>query len=300
MKYFKCFSFLVTLVLFSQLLFSAMPGENDWVNDNLGNHELFADLNNGDSLFLLPVLWEDIEADQSGGVVAPDSVQDGNTDENKYPDDDEEDHESEYDVPDDYESFHDDDEDDYESQHDDLGDYRSCDDDEADEQQPIKKQRTTAGIEKKWRCQECDKAFSRKEHLTQHKVTHTKIKAHICTYPGCRKAYTQKGGLTRHIAITHKGERRFACESCDLRFGTHYELECHERKHSGERPFKCTYPGCQEAFTQSIVLTKHEKTHVRTLKRKQSGETPYECPECGIAYTRKDNLKTHMRKKHNL
>ena len=33
------------------------------------------------------------------------------------------------------------------------------------------------------------------------------------------------------------------------------------RTHTGEKPYTCSYSGCDKRFTQSSNLTAHEKTH---------------------------------------
>lgn len=57
------------------------------------------------------------------------------------------------------------------------------------------------------------------------------------------------------------------------------------RRHSGERPFKCTY--CSSAFMRSSTL----KIHIR----RHTGEKPYRCNVCGKCFSESGNLKTHMR-----
>ncbi|KAF8586785.1 hypothetical protein K439DRAFT_918912 [Ramaria rubella] len=55
--------------------------------------------------------------------------------------------------------------------------------------------------------------------------------------------------------------RNHVCEECGSRFDRPNALEIHMRIHTKERPYLCSHPGCDKAFTVRSNLTRHERTH---------------------------------------
>lgn len=53
------------------------------------------------------------------------------------------------------------------------------------------------------------------------------------------------------------------------------------------RPYRCTFDGCNRAYTKPCRLEEHQRTH--------TGERPYECKHdgCGKSYMRENHLKRH-------
>ena len=50
-------------------------------------------------------------------------------------------------------------------------------------------------------CDECGKSFNWRSHLDSHKRMHSGIKPFVCAF--CKKGFTQKGHMKRHIFTTH-------------------------------------------------------------------------------------------------
>ncbi|TPX72606.1 hypothetical protein CcCBS67573_g05709 [Chytriomyces confervae] len=54
-----------------------------------------------------------------------------------------------------------------------------------------------------YRCSMCSNTFLRRQDLTRHEVTHTRVKEHICLVVGCGARFGRSDALARHV----KGRR---------------------------------------------------------------------------------------------
>jgi len=139
--------------------------------------------------------------------------------------------------------------------------------------------------QKPYKCQKCPKAFALAAHLKIHNRIHTGEKPYTCNI--CCRGFAQLTNLQRHI-LTHTGEKPHKCQYCPKAFVSSSDLRRHVRIHTGERPYKCKQ--CSKAFTTSGNLQSHILTH--------TGEKPYKCNICNWKFISSSNLRTHIRIHH--
>ena len=57
---------------------------------------------------------------------------------------------------------------------------------------------------------------------------------------------------------------------------------------SGEKPYRCSWEGCEWRFARSDELTRH--------LRKHTGVKPFKCAQCDRSFSRSDHLALHMKR----
>ena len=127
--------------------------------------------------------------------------------------------------------------------------------------------RRTHNAVKKYKCDQCGKAFVEKCNLKIHIRKHTGEKPYQCWV--CLRRFSVKTNLDAHLRI-HNNEKPFKCEICNKSFARKAYLTQHIRIHTGEKPYQCQY--CSKRCTQIGDLKKHIRIH--------TGEKPYQCQIC--------------------
>ncbi|KAI8136753.1 hypothetical protein BJV82DRAFT_638381 [Fennellomyces sp. T-0311] len=84
------------------------------------------------------------------------------------------------------------------------------------------------------------------------------------------------------------GPKLFRCTGhgdCDMVFTRSEHLARHERKHTGEKPFKCIVPGCERMFSRFDNMMQHTHTHERQQQRRRSMVSTRSLPQPSTTQT---------------
>ncbi|XP_008118195.2 zinc finger and BTB domain-containing protein 41 [Anolis carolinensis] len=161
-----------------------------------------------------------------------------------------------------------------------------------------------------WKCDICNKSFTRRLHLDEHMILHTQDKPFKCTYCEehfksrfarlkhqekfhlgpfpcdiCGRQFNDTGNLKRHIECTHGGKRKWVCYICGKSVRERTTLKEHLRIHSGEKPHLCSI--CGQSFRHGSSYRLHLRVH--------HDDKRYECEECGKTFIRHDHLTKHKK-----
>nr|CAD7258275.1 unnamed protein product [Timema shepardi] len=149
-----------------------------------------------------------------------------------------------------------------------------------------------------WR--ECGVEFQTQDELVKHinnDHIHVNKKSFVCRWEECsrdEKPFKAQYMLVVHMR-RHTGEKPHKCtfEGCYKAYSRLENLKTHLRSHTGEKPYMCEYPGCSKAFSNASDRAKHQN-------RTHSNEKPYVCkaPGCTKRYTDPSSLRKHVKTVH--
>jgi uncharacterized C2H2 Zn-finger protein len=147
------------------------------------------------------------------------------------------------------------------------------------------------GETKGFKCDNCDKAFTRKSTLASHvNKIHNNLNRQEFQCDHCDKAFDQNGTLTAHINDIHKKIKRFFCDLCDYCSYYRKHLERHATSvHVGIKNIKCDQ--CDKAFTRKEILVNHVNNVHKKLRN-------HSCQWCNYTTYGKSEMKIHNNAVH--
>ncbi|XP_078662558.1 transcriptional activator GLI3-like isoform X2 [Branchiostoma floridae x Branchiostoma belcheri] len=146
----------------------------------------------------------------------------------------------------------------------------------------------------------CSKEFDTQEQLVHHinnDHIHGEKKEFVCRWAECtreQKPFKAQYMLVVHMR-RHTGEKPHKCtfEGCNKAYSRLENLKTHLRSHTGEKPYVCEHEGCNKAFSNASDRAKHQN-------RTHSNAKPYVCkiPGCTKRYTDPSSLRKHVKTVH--
>ena len=122
---------------------------------------------------------------------------------------------------------------------------------------------------------------------------------HLCPNAASTQQNVKNWGKSfyRHLNghyLKHTGEKPYKCQfpGCSYIAARQQTLSVHYRTHTGEKPFKCQFPGCSYAAKTQRHVDNHYHTH--------TGEKPCKCqfPGCSYAAVKQWHVNRHYLLRH--
>ncbi|XP_043923050.1 zinc finger protein 407 [Protopterus annectens] len=170
---------------------------------------------------------------------------------------------------------------------------------------------------KPFKCKICNFATAQLGDARNHVKRHLGMREYKCHI--CGLAFVMKKHLNTHLLGKHgvgtPKERKFTCNLCERSFTEKWALNNHMKLHTGEKPFKCTWPTCHYSFLTASAMKDHYRTHtgeksflcdlcgfaggtrhaLTKHRRQHTGEKPFKCDVCSFASTTQSHLTRHKR-----
>ncbi|XP_055632911.1 uncharacterized protein LOC129773335 [Toxorhynchites rutilus septentrionalis] len=153
-------------------------------------------------------------------------------------------------------------------------------------------------IEKKFKCEECDKDFLSESQLADHKESHDKDssgrKEKLTKCCACHQQFESEELLRKHADEIHLPEsqtstidieKKFICDICHRRYKTKRTLLDHKSKPYRNEQNMCSQ--CGKVFREKRFLIDHERLH--------RAERTLVCPICSKTFAIKDSYRKHVK-----
>ncbi|XP_076470316.1 uncharacterized protein LOC143300488 [Babylonia areolata] len=141
-----------------------------------------------------------------------------------------------------------------------------------------------------FKCSTCDKSFATSPGLERHQrfICGKVLPKGLYTCEECGKTYEKRDRFHAHMR-RHTGEKPFKCSLCDNQFYDQGALKKHLNRHEENRKFRCSM--CEAAFYEKQTLSIH-------VMRVHCGLKPFKCNECDADLSSAYQLSRHIRNLH--
>lgn len=175
--------------------------------------------------------------------------------------------------------------------------------DDIEEVNEENQQNTSSEENQTYECDACSKTFKRKEHLFQHKKSHSGERPFVCST--CNKAFSRKEHLLRHN-VSHTGQKLYNCDVCQKSFSRKDNLHKHKKTHGINGPHVCET--CGKSFVVKHYYVMHKAQHENFPNTENSTGTsikhltstnstinplPFKCDLCTKSFSTKQYLNSH-------
>ena len=135
------------------------------------------------------------------------------------------------------------------------------------------------------------KKFSQKNKKSCATALQAGKKSYECNI--CKKQFTNKTILQKHMVVIHDGNKPFKCDRCEASFKSKPKLKAHiVAVHDRKKPYRNKCAPCDEAFYRKKDLTKHYDTI-------HNGMKPFKCIPCNHSFISKQGLEKHIVSVHD-
>lgn len=144
-------------------------------------------------------------------------------------------------------------------------------------------------LDSRFKCLECDKEFSKKDHLQAHFLANHTENLFSCNQ--CGRNFRYKSAFDRHIKIVHDQQQNHVCTKCGKAFSLKYDLTKHyETSHDESKRAQRTCHICGKVFSKERNL----QMHIVAIHNKKS----FECEVCDKKFSFKSAKDRHVKVVH--